>query len=123
MSTSSIGNKTVSWILRILLILMIVLFALFSMDVFGEDQSFWDTALALLMHNIPSIVMIIILIIAWKRENIGGALLMLGSLGFAVFLFFKMDSFMWGTVIMVGIPFLIGLMFVINHQFLGKKSE
>ena len=71
MNTAIKGNIYLTWTLRILLMIMIVLFALFSMDVFEGEQGFWDTTVAFLMHNIPSFVMIIILIIAWKREDIG----------------------------------------------------
>jgi hypothetical protein len=117
------GNPTLSWILRILLIIMILFFALFSLDVFEEGRKFWDMILGFLIHNIPSFVMIIILIIAWKRENIGGILLMLGILGFGIFLIFRMENFMWGTIIMLGIPFLIGAMFVINYYLLGKMKS
>ncbi|NQT78503.1 MAG: hypothetical protein HQ565_12365 [Bacteroidetes bacterium] len=123
MRTTNTGNLYVSWTLRVLLILMILFFALFSLDVFDEGQGFWDTSVAFMMHNIPSFAMIIILIIAWKWEHIGGALLMLCILGFAIFLFVQSDNFMYGTLIMVGIPFLIGMMFVINHYYLGKRES
>jgi len=123
MKAENTGNHYVTWTLRVLLIIMILLFAMFSLDVFEEGKGFWDTTVAFLMHNIPSFIMIIILIIAWKWENIGGALLMLCTLGFAIFLYFKLDHFMLGTVIMVGIPFIIGAMFVINHYYLGKKES
>ena len=116
------GNHTMTLVLRILLIIMILFFALFSLDVFEDGGKFWDMVLGFIMHNIPSFVMIIILIIAWKRENIGGILLMFGILGVGVFLMFRMDNFMWGTVIMLGIPFIIGLLFVINHYYLGKEK-
>lgn len=117
------GNPKMSWVLRILLIIMILFFALFSLDVFEEGGGFWDMVAGFLMHNIPSFVMIIILIIAWKREHIGGILLMLGILGFGVFLLFRMDHFMYGTVIMLGIPFLIGALFVVNYYYLGKVES
>lgn len=123
MRATNTGNHYVSWTLRVLLILMILFFALFSLDVFDEGQGFWDTTVAFMMHNIPSFAMIIILIIAWKWEHIGGALLMLCVLGFAIFLFVRSGNFMYGTLIMVGTPFLIGIMFVINHYYLGKKAS
>ena len=123
MEAENTGNHYVTWTLRVLLIIMILLFAMFSLDVFEEGKSFWDTTVAFLMHNIPSFIMIIILIIAWKWENFGGALLMLCVLGFAIFLFVRSGNFMYGTLIMVGIPFLIGMMFVINHYYLGKKES
>ena len=121
--TTHKGNRYLTWVLRILLILMILFWALFSLDVFEEEQGFWNILVAFLMHNIPVFVMIFILIIAWKREHIGGMLLMLFSLGFTAFIIARMGQFMWGTLIMVGIPFLIGAMFVINHYLLGNKKS
>lgn len=122
MKTNIPGNPNLSWVLRILLIIMIILFTLLSMDAFREDKGIWETIVGLLMQNIPSFVMIIILIIAWKSELYGGILLMLCVIGFAVFLVFGVGRFMWGTLIMVGIPFLIGALFVVNYYFLGKKQ-
>lgn len=42
--------------------------------------------------------------------------------GFVASLVFRLDRFMYGTLIMVGIPFLISAMFVFNHYFLSKKQ-
>jgi len=123
MKTKIQGNPYLSWVLRILLIIMILFFALFSLDVFEEGKDFWEILTDLFMHNLPSFVMIIILIIAWRNELIGGILLMLGILGFGIFLFFRIDNFSYGTVIMLGIPFLIGALFVVNHYYLGGKQE
>lgn len=111
-----------TWTLRVLLIIMILFFALFSLDVFEEGQSFWNTIAALLMHNIPSFIMIVILVIAWKREQVGGVILMVFMVAFGLFFFLRSGNFMYGTLIMLGIPFLIGVLFVVNHYFLGKKE-
>lgn len=116
------GNRTITWILRILLILVILFWALFSLEAFQYEQGFWDILTAILMQNIPVFAMIIALIIAWKREHIGGMLLMLGILGFTIFLIAGSGRFMYGTLIIVGIPFLIGTMFVVNYYLLGKKK-
>jgi hypothetical protein len=102
---------------------MILFWALFSLDVFEEEQGFWNVLVAFSMHNIPVFVMIFILIIAWKWEHIGGMLLMLCILGFTIFLIAGSGRFMYGTLIMVGIPFLIGAMFVVNHYLLGNKKS
>jgi len=120
--TTNKGNRYLTWVLRTLLILLIVFWALFSLDVF-QEEGFWNILVGFLMHNIPVFVMIIILVIAWKREHIGGMLLMLGMLGFTIFLMARSGEFMFniGTLIMMGIPFLIGALFVVNHYLLGKK--
>jgi len=120
--TTHKGNRYLTWTLRILLILMILFWALFSLDVFEEEQGFWNILVAFLMHNIPVFVMILILIIAWKWEHIGGMLLILGILGFTIFLIAGSGRFMYGSLVMVGIPFLIGTMFVVNYYLLGKKK-
>jgi len=108
---------------------MIVNWALFSIDVFQKEQGFWNILVGFLMKNIPVFVMIFILIIAWKRENIGGMLLMLGVLGFTIFVIALSGQMLSGTLItnyilhiyFLGIPFLIGALFVVNHYLLGKK--
>ena len=118
MKTKIQGNPYVSWVLRILLIGMILLFALFSLDVFEEGKGFWETLADFLGHNLPSFVMIIFLIIAWRNELIGGILLILGVIGFGIFLHFRLNH----VTNMLAIPFLIGALFVVNHYFLGKKQ-
>lgn len=123
MNTTKRGNVYITWVLRVLLILTILFWGLFSLDVFDEQEGFWDTLTAFFMHNIPSLAMLIILIIAWKNEFIGGILLMVCIAGFTVFLTYRSGNFMWGTLILVGIPFLTGAMFVINHYLPGSTKN
>ena len=47
---------------------------MFALDVFDEHLGFWPTVLALLMHSLPSIVLIAALILAWRREWVGSVL-------------------------------------------------
>lgn len=65
-------------ITRWLSILIIVLFLILSFDVFFEDYSIGEMAIAFLMHNIPTIILVIATVLAWnddKRGVIGFALL------------------------------------------------
>ncbi len=111
------GNLYLSWVLRTLLILTILFFALFSLDVFKEGKGLWETLADLFMHNLPSLIMIVILIIAWKNELFGGILMIIGVIGFGIFLYFKIDH----VTNLLLIPLLVGLLFVVNYYFLGKK--
>ncbi len=122
MKTTDRGNIFVSWALRFLLIVTIFFWGIFSLDVFNEGYDFWEAVGAFLIHNVPSFLMIIVLIIAWKRENIGGALLLLLVLCFVIFFIIQSGRFMYGTLIMLGFPFLIGVMFLVNYYFLGNKK-
>lgn len=70
------------WLPRILAILYTAFISLFALDVFGEPQWF----LALVIHLIPSFVLILLTVVAWKHERIGGFLFL--AAGFAMVSFF-----------------------------------
>jgi len=65
-------NQFIFWAPRTLAILFILFLSLFSLDIFDGNYGFWETILGLFMHNIPSMVLLIILIISWKYELVGG---------------------------------------------------
>jgi glucose-6-phosphate-specific signal transduction histidine kinase len=60
------------WAPRILGILFAGFTGLFAMDVFGQGTGFWETILALIMHLVPTFLMIVILILSWRWPWIGG---------------------------------------------------
>jgi len=92
-------NKFIYWLPRVLAILFIGFISLFALDVFGEVL--WLTAL--LMHLIPSFVLIIVTVIAWKKEKIGGIIfLILGLLALVKFIWV-----VWVPMILIGVLFLI----------------
>ncbi|MBT8259738.1 MAG: hypothetical protein KJN82_00360, partial [Bacteroidia bacterium] len=64
--------KIVHWTPRILCILAILFLSLFALDAFGHEKSFWKQLLDFVIHLIPSFILLIILIISWKWELIGG---------------------------------------------------
>lgn len=74
-------KKFLYWLPRVLAILFIGFISLFALDVFTEPQWF----LALIMHLIPSFVLIIATAIAWKHEFVGGWLF-LGAGGILLYL-------------------------------------
>jgi len=55
---------------RILSIIFILFISLFALDVFGKDFSL----MALIMNLIPTFIAIILTVIAWKKEFLGGIL-------------------------------------------------
>jgi len=77
-------KQMVTWIPRILCILFAVFISLFALDVFSEGYGFFETILALFMHLIPTWLVIIALVISWRREEVGGSLFILFSLLFLV---------------------------------------
>jgi|WetSurMetagenome_2_1015567.scaffolds.fasta_scaffold31927_3 hypothetical protein len=59
------------WVPRISGIIFALFLAVFSLDVFGQGTPVWKTALALLIHNIPTIVILTVIVFSWKRSWLG----------------------------------------------------
>jgi len=98
-------KKIFYWLARVLSILFIIFISLFALDVFGEAM--WLTAL--LMHLIPSFILIIITIIAWKKGLLGGIIFIILGL-------IAIINLIW---IMAVPSIVIGVLYLIA----GKKSE
>jgi hypothetical protein len=76
----------VYWAPRIMSIIFILFLGLMSLDVFSSELSLGQTLLALFMHNLPALILLVVLIIAWKREIVGGITYILGGLVYIVLL-------------------------------------
>ena len=102
------------WTPRILCLLFAGFISLFALDVFGEYSGFWNTALALLMHLIPTGMLLVILAVSWRWEWVGG--LLFSVLG-AFYLVAFWGRFHWSAyVILSGSLFLLGGLFLLNWQ-------
>lgn len=110
-------NKFVYWTPRILGIIFTLFLALFSLDVFDEQLNFWQTVLGLLIHNIPSFVLLAVVIISWKREIVGGIGFILAGLLY-IFLLVTRANFEWymisWSLTIAGPAFLVGILFLVN---------
>jgi len=103
------------WTPRILGILFAVFVSLFALDVFDEGYGFWKTILALLMHLIPTGIILIALTIAWRWEGVGGILFI--ALGVWYLIMFW-GRFHWSAYMVISGPlFLIGILFLINWLY------
>lgn len=104
-------KKVLYWLPRILSILFIAFISIFALDVFSEPQWF----LALIMHLIPSFILIALTIIAWKYERLGGFIFIIG--GFILLISSSFES----TIISIPI-IIIGLLFL-GGTCLSKFKE
>jgi hypothetical protein len=112
-------SKFIYWTPRILSIVFILFLAMFSLDVFGNEYTFWQTILGLFMHNIPVFILTAVLIIAWKYEIVGGiAFILAGCLYIPLALIrtdFQLYVISW-ILSISGPAFLIGIMFLIGWK-------
>ena len=115
------NGRLLYWSPRILGILAIAFMMLFSLDCFEEGNVLKDQLMCFLMHNIPSLIIIAILVVAWKWERIGGILFLAAAL--AGMLFFNAFNGNWGAMIIMA-PFAItGVLFVLHHDRYHKTIE
>lgn len=120
--------KLIHWLPRIICILTILFISIFALDAFNPEKTMWQQIGDFLMHLIPSFVLTILLIIAWKWELIGGILFTLIGLGFSPFIFthnYSMNQSVWMSlmiILVITIPFVIvGILFIVSHKM--KKKD
>ena len=108
-------KQVVFWMPRILCLLFAVFISLFALDVFGEGYGFWETIVALLIHLIPTGIVLIALAIAWRREWIGAILFVALGVWYLIMAWGKFD---WITYLLIAGPlFLIGALFLVNWLY------
>ena len=77
-------RRTLFWAPRVLALAFIAFLSLFALDVFSEGYGLWKTLLALTIHLIPSFVLIVVLVLAWRWEWIGAVLFAAAGLLYVV---------------------------------------
>ncbi|MGB7621126.1 MAG: hypothetical protein WBN92_02145 [Terriglobia bacterium] len=116
MSTSA--KRLLFWTPRILCILFALFISLFALDAFNEGYGFWKALLALLIHLIPTGVILIVLAISWRWEWVGGILFPACGL---FYLEKVWGRFHWSAYLIISGPmFLVGVLFLINWYYKAR---
>ena len=105
------------WTPRIACILFAVFISVFALDVFGEGKGFWQTALALLMHLIPTFILVAVLMVSWRREGIGGILFIVLGVLYLVWAWGRPFGVWYVYLMIAGPPVLIGVLFLLNWLY------
>lgn len=71
---NTLSRRSLLWAPRILSVAFIGFLSLFALDVFGEGHGFWKTIVALATHLIPSLILLVGLVLSWRREWVGAVL-------------------------------------------------
>lgn len=113
-------NKILFWTPRVLTIIFILFISLFALDSFEGERSILEKLGAFLIHLIPGIVLVLLLIIAWRHEWIGALVFFLLGIAYIVFAWGK-----FGIAAYVGISgplFLISILFWLNWMITKRKK-
>ena len=122
--------KILHWTPRIICILAILFISIFAADSFAPELTFWQQISGFVIHLIPSFILIVLLIVAWKWEYIGGIIFTVIALGLSPFVFMlnynRNDSvgMSLGIVLAITFPFVVvGVLFIISHYMKKKESS
>ena len=118
------------WAPRVLSIIAILFISVFSLDAFRAGLPLKTQILDWLIHMTPSFVMMAVLVIAWKWENIGGVIFLAVGLAFTPFIFwgnYANNHSIWLSlfiILAVNFPFiLVGVLFILSNNTKKKAKE
>jgi hypothetical protein len=113
--------KTIHWAPRIAAIVIIFFISLFSLDVFGEGGTLLQQLGAFVMHSLPSIVMVIVLVFAWRRPVFGFVVFLLAGI---FFLRFVVIGFNLGHFLLFSGPLLlVSALFYADWRWKGFTAQ
>jgi hypothetical protein len=109
--------KIIHWAPRVAALLIIFFVGLFSLDVLGTGAPPLEVLVGFLMHNLPSIAMLVLLIFAWKRPVVGFIAFLFAGAAFAAF--FVRDIYALPNLLLFVLPILlIASLFYADWQWL-----
>lgn len=108
--------KFLYWSPRILSILFALFLSIFALDAFNEGYGCRKAIVAFLIHLIPTYIILLVLVVAWRWEYIGAIIF----ITIAVFYFIsnKGESF-----VIYGPLFLLGVLFLLNWKYKSQIKQ
>jgi len=123
----ALTGKILHWTPRIICILAILFVSLFALDAFNPELNLKSQIRDFILHLIPSFTLLAFLILAWRKELIGGIILTTIGLILTPFIFrhnYHMNQSLWLSfviILTITIPFVLtGVLFIASY-FYKKK--
>ncbi|MDX9807074.1 MAG: hypothetical protein RBS87_00760 [Acholeplasma sp.] len=109
----------VQWSPRVLSILFTLFLSMFSFDIFEMAAPWYELLLGFLIHNIPSLILAIVIFLAWKRPLIGSIVFAAAGLFYAILVFTNQGLEDWISVMIIGLPaIIVGILFFMDYKLL-----
>lgn len=112
------GEKILYWAPRVLGIIFAAFISIFALDVFGAGVGFGEAILALLIHLVPTYLIVAALLLGWRWEWPGGLAFI--TLGIFYILLSGGKEHISAYLLITGPAVLIGILFMVN--WLRKRS-
>ena len=111
------------WLGRVLSFAFLIILLMFSFDVFEIDDTFMNLALGFLIHNIPMLILLISIIVGWKKEWIPSITFLVGSIFIFLLLWINKGFAYTRFVLPIVIPgILVSILYFISWKFKNKQS-
>ncbi len=121
------STEILYWLPRVICILAILFISLFATDAFSHETTVWKQIGGFLMHLTPSFILLIFLIIAWKRELAGGIIFIVAGWVMTPLVFrqnYQMNQSVMmslGIIAFITVPFIVvGALFIVGYY---KKKK
>lgn len=108
-----------AWTPRLLGVVFAALVGLFALDVFSEPSTVGQTLVAFVVHLLPSAIVLIMVLIAWRWQTAGGLLFLAAGAGYAVTVVAGQHPLSWIAAIS-GPLVLIGVLFLLSRRSLSR---
>jgi hypothetical protein len=107
-------------------LLIVVAFLLLSFDVFSPEASAGEMAVGFLMHNISTVILLGLVLLAWRHELVGGIVFGLLALFFIAQFATKMDpstpmNEIAAAVVFTGLIVLASCLYFLNWRRKRKR--
>lgn len=120
-------KRILHWTPRVVCILAILFISMFALDAFQPSLTVWQQIRAFLMHLTPSFILLILLLVSWRWELIGGSLFVLIGVALTPIIFkhnYAMNNSVGTSIAIIStitVPFIIvGVLFILNHYHRKK---
>ena len=107
------------WLPRLLVIAYILFLSIFAFDAFSADSTVLENILGLIMHLVPSFILMLVLFVAWKNEKLGAVLFAILGVIFTIFFNSYRELV---TFAIISLPlFAISSALLLSHYFRNKE--
>jgi hypothetical protein len=113
-------KKFLYWSPRVLSILFIIFLSVFALDVFSEYQGL-KIIPALLIHLAIPLILLIVLVVAWKRDLVGMIIFLVSALYYITMVGFDENWTIYALI--PGPAIVIGILFLLNWLQQRKLHE
>lgn len=109
------------WAPRLLLIVFALFLIVFSFDVFEDGKPATQVVVEFVAHNIPSLLMGLLVFAAWRREWIGASVCLLLA---GAYIFWSWGRFPVSVYIVIAGPlFVIAALYAVNWRLRRRRVQ